>query len=205
MSAPGMTSAVRAEGFRNLQLNAGIFVEDFDYSAIATVEALKTAIQAAVAAGKSLGMTNGGGSFVIGREFRKPAVDGLRYPYKGDSFIDSMDPRLTGTLVEPTADNMKRLLGTVTVTTSGNKTTISVHTAIDTATDYIPSLCWIGDIADGSFVIIELKNAFNTADVTMTFKDKGEMNIPFEFHAHQDEVDDYDTAPFSIVYLKPAA
>ena len=40
--------------------------------------------------------------------------------------------------------------------------------------------------------------------VRLTFKDKGEMNIPFEFHAHQDEVTDYDVAPFNIVYLNAA-
>ena len=61
---------------------------------------------------------------------------------------------------------------------------------------------YVGDIADGSVVLIDLKNALNTTGLTMTFTDKGEGTIPFEFHAHQDSVNDTDTAPFTVKYFK---
>ena len=200
--APGMTSPIRDEAFSALQLNAGIFLVDLNYSSIADATALKTAIAAAVTAGTSiLGVTRGGGSFNVVREKRRPDVDGVRYPRKGGDFVDSIDAYLSGTLLEVNEANFKRLLGSADATPSGKKTTIEMRTAIDPDTDYIDSLCWVGDLADGRLVLIELDNAFNESDFTLTFTDKGEGTMPFEFHARQDDVLDYDEAPFRVVFF----
>ncbi len=201
MGAPGNTSPIRTEAFQNLQLNAGIFLVDFNYASIADATALKTAIASAVTAGTSiLGVTRGGGSFNVTREIRTPEVDGMRYPFVGSDFVDSADAYLSGTLLEVNPENFKRLLGTGDSTTSGKKTTVTMHTAI-TDGDYIDSLCWIGDLADGRLVLIELDNAFNTQDFSLTFTDKGEGTMTFEFHARQANVSDYDNAPFRVVFF----
>ena len=206
MGAPGLTSPIRPEAFENLQLNAGIFLVGFDYSSITDASALKTAIAAAVTAGTDiLGVTRGGGTFTVTRETRTPEVDGMRYPFKGSDFVDSADAYLSGTLLEVNPDNFKRLLGSGDKATSGKKTTITMRTAIDPDTDYLDSLCWVGDIADGRLVLIELDNAFNTSDFSLTFTDKGEGTMTFEFHARQDDVLDYDNAPFRVVFFdKPS-
>lgn len=197
-----MTSPIRTETFQNLQLNAGIFLKDLDYSAIADATALKTAIAAAIAAGTNiLGATRGGGSFTATREWRTPEVDGMRYPFKGSDFVDTIEAYLSTTLIEVTPENIKAAFATADVTTSGKKTTIKVHTAVDVDTDYIDTLTWVGDIADGRLVAITLKNAINTSDFSLTFTDKGEGTLTVEFHARQEEVDDYDEAPFEIVYF----
>lgn len=202
MGAPGMTSPIRTEAFQNLQLNAGCFLVDFDYSSITDATALKAAIKTAISdLTKVLGVTRGGGTFTVTRELRTPEVDGMRYPFKGADFVDSVDAYLSGTLLEVVADNFKRLLGTGDATTSGKKTTITMHTAIDAENDYIDHLCWVGDLADGRAVLIELDNAFNTSDFSLTFTDKGEGTMTFEFHARQDEVTDYDNAPFRVVFF----
>lgn len=202
MGAPGLTSPIRTEAFQNLQLNAGIFLADFDHSTITDATALKTAIASAVTAGtKILGVTRGGGSFTVNKEVRTPDVDGTRYAFKGQDFIDSVDAYLAGTLLEVNPTNFKRLLSTGEVATSGKKTTVTMHTAVNTETDYIDSLCWVGDIADGTLVLIELDNAFNTSDFSLTFTDKGEGTMPFEFHARQAEVTDYDEAPFRVIFF----
>lgn len=203
--APGLTTPLRSETFENLQLNAGIFLKNLDYSSISDAAALKTAIAAAVTAGTTiLGATRGGGTFVVTREVREPEIDGRRYPFKGGKFVDSADARLTTTLVESTPDNFCLGLGSATKTTSGKKTTIKMHTAIENA-DYVDSICWVGDLADGRMVLICLKNALNTADLTFTFTDKNEGTLPIEVHAHQANVDDYDYAPFEIVYFDTAS
>ena len=202
MGAPGMTSPIRTEAFQNLQLNAGCFLVDFDYSSITDATALKAAIKTAISdLTKVLGVTRGGGTFTVTREIRTPEVDGMRYPFKGADFVDSADAYLSGTLLEVVPDNFKRLLGTGDSTTSGKKTTISMHTAIDADSDYIDHLCWVGDLADGRAVLIELDNAFNTSDFSLTFTDKGEGTMTFEFHARQAEVTDYDNAPFRVVFF----
>ena len=202
MGAPGLTSPIRNEAFQNLQLNAGIFLVDFDHSNIADSDALKTAIKALLSdPTKILGVTRGGGTFTVTREMRTPEVDGMRYPFKGADFVDSIDAYLSGTLLEVVPDNFKRLLGTGEATTSGKKTTVAMHTAIDSDTDYIDNLAWVGDLADGRLVLIELDNAFNTADFSLTFTDKGEGTMTFEFHARQAEVLDYDYAPFRTIFF----
>lgn len=202
MSAPGLTSPIRSDAFKNLQLNAGVFLVDFDHSAITDSTALKTAIKTALSdATKILGVTRGGGSFTVTREIRTPEVDGIRYNFKGADFVDSADAYLSGTLLEVTPGNFKRLLGTGDAVTSGKKTTITMHTAVDADTDYITHLAWVGDISDGRTVLIELDNAFNTADFSLTFTDKGEGTMTFEFHARQAAVEDYDDAPFRVIFF----
>ncbi len=204
MGAPGLTSPIRKETFQNLQLNAGIFIKNFDYDTPANADALKTAIASAIAAGTNiLGATRGGGTFTATREIRTPEVDGMRYGFIGSDFVDSVDAYLGTTLIEVTAQSVKDCLGNATASTSGKKTTIKMHTAIQ-ETDYISNLCWIGDLADGRLILIALKNALNTADFSLTFTDKGEGTLAAEFHARQSDVLDYDEAPFEIVFFEPS-
>lgn len=206
MAAPGLTSPIRPDAFKELQLNAGIFLVDFNHSTIATADALKTAIASAVTAGTNiLGVTRGGGTFTVTKAIRTPEVDGVRYAFKGQDFIDSADAYLSGTLLEVNATNFKRLLSTGESVTEGKKTTVTMHTAVDPDTDYIPSLVWVGDIADGRLIMVVLDNAFNTADFSLTFTDKGEGTMPFEFHARQENVNDYDKAPFKVIFFDKAA
>ena len=212
MSAPGHTTPLRSATFQNLQLNAGIFIANADYSSIANATALKTAIQNLVSGttsalgntAKLLGATRGGGSFTVTRELRQPDVDGRRYGFKGDTFVDSVDAQLSTTLVEITLENFELAFGAYTATGSSPKQTLKMDTAIDTS-DYLTNVCWIGDLADGKLVLICLKNTINEADITLTFTDKGEGTIPVEFHAKQAGVSDYDNAPFEVVYFAPAA
>lgn len=204
MGAPGLTSPIRKETFQNLQLNAGIFIKNFDYDTPADADALKTAIASAIANGTNiLGATRGGGTFTATREIRTPEVDGMRYGFIGSDFVDSADAYLSTTLVEVTAQSVKDCLGNATASTSGKKTKIMMHTAIQ-ETDYISNLCWIGDLADGRLILIALKNALNTADFSLTFTDKGEGTLAAEFHARQNDVLDYDEAPFEIIFFEPS-
>lgn len=205
MGAPGLTSPIRKAAFDNLQLNAGIFVKNFDMTAITDAAALKTAVAAAVTAGTNLlGVTRGGGTFNVTREMREPEVDGRRYSFVGGRFVDSTDAYLSTTLLETNPDNFVIGLGSASKTTSGKVTTVTMHTAIED-NDYLSSLTWIGDLSDGRIVAITLYNALNTSDFTFTFTDKGEGTYTVEFHAHQAEVDDYDQAPFDVKFFDKAA
>lgn len=202
--APGLTTALRAETFDNLQLNAGVFLKDFAVTgsgAPTDVTTLKAAIAAAIQANKTLGATRGGGNFNVTRETRRPDIDGIRYPWKGGTFVDSADAYLATTLVESSPDNFKVALGSGVSTTSGKVTTIKMNTMI-ADTDYLTNLCWVGDLADGRLVVIVLYNALNTADLQFTFTDKNEGTIGVEFHAHQADFDEYDQAPFEVIFFE---
>lgn len=205
MPVAGMITPCRTETFQNLQLNAGAFLIDFDYSTYNDATALRTALATALQdSSKLLGATRGGGTFVVTSEIREPDVDGKRYRFKGGAFVDSVDAQLSGTLVEIRPEVFAKVLATGESTTSGQKTTVRMHTAIQN-TDYIDSLVWVGDMSDGGLVLIALKNALNNNGMTLTFSDKGEGTIPFEFHAYQNTVEDYDYAPFEVIFLDKAA
>lgn len=197
-----MVTPVRPETYENLQLNAGCFVKNFQYESIADAEALRTAIASAITSGTGiLGATRGGGTFVVTKEIRKPDVDGVRYDFKGGKFVDSADARLNTTIIEVTPENIKDALGSATITTTGDKKVIKMNTVI-APTDYLTNIVWVGDLADGRLVAIVLYNALNTADFSLTFADKNEGTLPVEFHAHQANVNDFDTAPFEIIYFE---
>ena len=199
-----MITPCRTETFQNLQLNAGAFLIGFDYSEYTDATAMRTALASALQdSSKLLGATRGGGTFVVTSEIREPDVDGKRYRFKGGAFVDSVDAQLSGTLVEIRPEVFAKVLATGESTTSGQKTTVKVHTAIQN-TDYIDSLVWVGDMSDGGLVLIALKNALNNNGMTLTFSDKGEGTIPFEFHAYQNTVEDYDYAPFEVIFLDKA-
>ena len=202
-AAPGSTSALREATFDNLQLNVGIFVKDFDYESLADADAVLDAIDDEIESGTNLlGCTRGGGNFSVSREMRQPQIDGLRYRFKGGTFVDSADPSLSTTLVETTPENFAAALGG-TATTTGKKTVVKMPTAIgDDA--YLDNLCWVGDLADGRVVMIVLYNAINTADFTFTFADKGEGGYGVEFHGCQDDVLEYDEAPFEVIFFDKA-
>lgn len=198
----GMTTPLRAGTFKKLILNAGAMVCNFDPSSYTTAEALKTALATALAdPTKNLGATRGGGTFTISREMRQVEADGIRYRFVGDTFVDSADAYISTTLLElGTPAILGKAMGTATITTSGAKQLMKLRTRIADE-DYLQNLCWVGDIADGGFVIIHLLNAIQTTDLTITYTDKGEATLPVEFHAYQSSVDDYDYAPFEVIYL----
>ena len=211
MSAPGHTTGLRAATFNNIQLNAGCFVLNGDYSSIANATALATAI-ANLKAGttsalgnnaKLLGATRGGGSFKVTRDKRTVDADGKRYGFKGDTFVDGVEATLSTTMIEITLENIKTALPGAAITGSSPKRTLKLATAINTS-DYLTNICWIGDTASGQLILICLDNALNENDFELTFVDKGEGTVAVEFHAKQSTVNDYDYAPFEVVEFTPA-
>lgn len=195
-----MLTGLRPETFENLQLNAGVFLKNFNHSDIADADALETAVLAALEAGTDiLGATIGGGTFQATPETRPIEVDGMRYQFKGSTIVDSWNIRLTGTMKEITPENFKDALISADITNNGAKKVVRVRTDIEDG-DYIPTLCWVGDTSKGA-VLIELSNALNTTGANFTFTDKGEGTLPFEFVAHQASLKDSKYAPFQIVFF----
>lgn len=198
-----ITTPLRRDTYRSLQLNAGITLVNFDISSYTTAEDLKTALSTAISAGTNLlGATRGGGTFTMTREIRQVEADGARFRFVGGEIVDSADAYLSETLIEITPAHLKHVLGNVDVTTSGTKSVIDFRTAFEDG-DYLQNVVWIGDTSEG-FVCIELKNALNTADFTFTFADKNEGTVNVEYHAHQDDVNDYDSLPVRIIFLDSA-
>lgn len=200
-----MITGLRPDTFKNLQLNAGAFLLNFDHTEYEDAGALETAVLAALEAGTDiLGATRGGGSFQCTPEVRNIEADGKRYEFKGSTIFDSWTVMLTATLLEVNADNMHRVLASADVeNTATTKKTVKIRTSIDATKDYIENLTWVGDTSEG-LVLISLKNALNTSGLNFTFTDKGESTMPVEFHAHQESVQDMQYAPCEIVFFSKA-
>lgn len=201
-----MTTGLRASTFENLQLNAGMFLANFDYSTAtdaATLGALLKTEREKTSGSALIGATRGGGTFVCTPNTRSIEADGKREEWKGSSVNDGWTIKLTTTLLEINADNLKRSFGTADVTDTEKKHTIKIRTDIKAA-DYIDSLVWVGDTSKG-YVLIAIKNALNTAGATLTWTDKGEGTIPVEFTAHQDGLETDGYAPCEVIFFDPAA
>lgn len=201
-----MTTGLRASTFENLQLNAGMFLANFDYSTAtdaATLGALLKTEREKTSGSALIGATRGGGTFVCTPNTRSIEADGKREEWKGSSVNDGWTIKLTTTLLEINATNLKRSFGTADVTDTEKKHTIKIRTDIKDA-DYIESLVWVGDTSNG-YVLIAIKNALNTAGATLTWTDKGEGTIPVEFTAHQDGLETDGYAPCEVIFFDPAA
>lgn len=186
-----------------IQVNAGLFLENFNCDSITDAAGLKSALATAVSAKTGvLGATRGGGTFVATPEVRELEADGKRYRTKGLTRVDSWDVRLTGTLIEAFQDNFKRTLISADVETSAKVDTLTLRTAIDDS-DYIDKLSWVSLMGDGTYMVIEVYNVVNLDGLTFTFQDKNEGTIPFNFAAHQAEIENQDEAPFTIRYFHP--
>lgn len=201
-----MTTGLTAKTFERLQLNAGIFLVNFDYASATDAASLAALIKAErekTTGSALIGATRGGGTFQCTPNTRSIEADGKREEWKGSSVNDGWTIKLTTTLLEITSDNLKRAVGTADVTTSTSKRTVKIRTDIKD-TDYIESLVWVGDTSKG-LVLIAIKNALNTAGATLTWTDKGEGTIPVEFTAHQDSLETDGYAPCEIVFFDTAA
>lgn len=201
-----MTTGLRASTFENLQLNAGMFLANFDYSTAtdaATLGAMLKTEREKTSGSALIGATRGGGTFVCTPNTRSIEADGKREEWKGSSVNDGWTIKLTTTLLEINATNLKRSFGTADVTDTEKKHTIKIRTDIKDA-DYIESLVWVGDTSKG-YVLIAIKNALNTAGATLTWTDKGEGTIPVEFTAHQDGLETDGYAPCEVIFFDPAA
>lgn len=201
-----MTTGLRASTFENLQLNAGMFLANFDYSTAtdaATLGALLKKEREKPSGSALIGATRGGGTFVCTPNTRSIEADGKREEWKGSSVNDGWTIKLTTTLLEINATNLKRSFGTADVTDTEKKHTIKIRTDIKDA-DYIDSLVWVGDTSKG-YVLIAIKNALNTAGATLTWTDKGEGTIPVEFTAHQDGLETDGYAPCEVIFFDHAA
>lgn len=201
-----MVTGLRPDSFQNLQTDAGVFLKNFDWKQHETYDELLEAILAAIdMSEKNIGATIGGGSFQCTPTIRNREADGMRYPIVGSTVNDMWTVKLTGTMKEIRPHNFKDALICADMETNetGNITTIKVRTDIEES-DYIPSLCWVGDTSKG-FVLIDLENALNLTGANFTFVDKGEGTLPFEFQAHAKDLASMKYAPVTIVFFEDAA
>lgn len=185
---------------QNLQLDAGIFVRGLadpsTFNGTVTTPA------------KTIGATSGGGSFTAIPTFRNifEDLDGARGVYKGGQVIDSWEIKMTTTIKEMTAENLKLALAAAdTSAASSGKYDTTVARLEVKEEDYLDNFCFIGTInGQDTPVIIEMKNVLNMSGLNLTVADKATGSVSLELQAHFD-LSKPDEVPFKIYTPKVGA
>lgn len=176
--------------FKNLQLNAGVLLSDFNPST------------ATVANEAIIGATTGGVNFTATPTFSDDGedIDNCPKNMKELKKLDTWEISMSGTYVTVDANAVKALVGAADV--SGNKITPRNDLKLTDFTD----VWWVGDYSDqngetnGGFVAIHMMNTLSTGGFAIKSSDNGKGNFAFTYTAHY-SMDAQDTVPFE-VYVK---
>lgn len=184
---------IPANTFKELQLNAGILLSDFDPS------------DGSFEAADMLGATSGGVSFTAQAEFTDFAedIDNAAKNMKEFKVLDSWTATMSGTFASLTTALAKMLVGAGVIDgTNANK--IVPRNDLDQA-DF-SDVWWVGDYSDktgatnGGFLAIHLMNALSTGGFQIQSGDKAKGQFAFEFTGHYSNAAQ-NTVPFEI-YVK---
>ena len=176
--------------FKNLQLNAGVLLSDFNpETAVVPNESI-------------IGATTGGVNFTATPTFSDYGEDIDNCPKNTMELkrLDSWEISMSGTYVTVDANAVKALVGAADV--SGNKIVPRNDVKLSDFTD----VWWVGDYSDnngetnGGYVAIHMMNALSTGGFTIQSSDNGKGNFAFTYTAHY-SMNAQDTVPFE-VYVK---
>jgi len=183
-----------------LLLDAGAFFKNFSYKSGGSDN---DTFDKAVAAGKLIGATKGGGEFSAVPLVRQIEVDGVKGRAKGLETIDAWDVYLKATVLETSAESVKAALCAASVdSTTDTDYDVITGNADIALDDYIENVTWVGKLSGSDKpVIIQVYNALNTDGLKLTVQDKAEATIPMTFYGHYTQ-EDLDTPPYKVFYPK---
>lgn len=142
-----------------------------------------------------IGLTRGGSSFVVEREFREIGADGDFGPVSGRVVIDREVAKLTVNALEMfTAADMVKYYPAMKNTTGVLTGTLSIIAGDQN------DVTWVGKTKDGKACTIKVKDAINMGNVEWTLEDKNEVVPSLEFTALYTE-STRTTAPWSVTFV----
>jgi len=145
--------------------------------------------------GTPIGLTRGGSSFVIEREYREIEADGDKGPVMGRIVIDREVVKLTVNALELfTAANMSKYYPGITMTTGTMTSSLSI-----VAGDY-NDVVWTGKTMDGKAVTITVEDAISMGNLEWTFEYKNEVVPVLEFTGAYTEATRTSKSPYSVVF-----
>jgi len=160
---------IPADTFSNLQLNTGVLLKNFDTS---TGTLTRSDIICATTGGITVTATP---TYVdLGDD-----VDNAPKNVKELKLLDTWECSVAFTCLAVSTDTLKLALGAASVSSN----TVSLKNDLAT-TDFTDTIWWVGDLADGGYVAVELSNVLSTAGVTLKTSDKGKGTIDVTLTAH---------------------
>ena len=179
---------IPATAFQNIQLNAGILVDNFT--------------PATGVVGNLLGATSGGINFTDTVDYKDYGEDIDNCPKNMLELkkLDKHEVKMSGTFVTVTADSAKWLAAVADVDQADETHIVPRN---DLLKSDFKTLWWIGDYSDvntgdnAGFIAIKLKNALNTGGFQIQTTDKEKGKFAFEFTGHY-SMDAQDEVPYEI-------
>lgn len=177
--------------FEQLQINAGLLLKTFDP---ATGVVKNTDI---------IGATTGGLNFTATPSYTDYGEDIDNCPTNMAELKrqDSVEVKLSGTLLTITADSAKDLISAADVDAK-DKTKVVPRNDLK-ASDFVDRW-WVGDYGESGFIAIRLMKTLNTGGFQLQSTDKGKGQFAFELTAHY-SMDAQDTVPYELYVSGGAA
>ena len=179
---------------KHLLLGAGAFFKNF---LVGT-----DTYESAVAGGKLLGATQGGGEFNAVATFRQIPVDGAIGDIKDLEDIERWDVTMSATMLEVTKQTVALALGSATITTmTGTAPYNKIVGNNGLSSGDFNNITWVGCLlGETKPMLIQLDNALCTNGLNLSMTDGEEGKIALEFRGFYDAVDTgaEPVAPFSI-------
>lgn len=175
----------------DLQTGAGAYFRDFDVE--------KDTFASAVAAGKLIGATQGGGSFTAKPTITPIEVDGVPSAAMGMEEVEGWEVTMQANIMEVTATNIANALGASKTSNVKNGTYKKVEGRMYIElSDYKGNVTFLGDVKGyDEPMIIQVYNALATDGISINPQDKKVSLIPTTFKGHVSPTD-YEVPPFAI-------
>lgn len=182
---------IPADTFKQIQLNAGILVEDFKPA---------TGVITNI-----IGATSGGVTFEATPTYTDYGEDIDNCPKNTKELkrLDSWEAKLSGTFITMTAEMVSRLIASADIDDADDTHIVPRN---DVAQTDFKDIWWVGDYSEnngeknGGFCAIHLMNGLSTGGFKIAATEKAKGTFDFEFTGHY-SIDEQDTVPFE-VYVK---
>lgn len=179
--------------FKELQLNAGVLLNDFDTTDGMTEEEILAAM---------IGATSGGVNFTATPTYEDYGADIDNAPtnVKELKKLTGWEVKMSGSFITVTTSSATRMAGAADV----DKTdTTKITPRNDVAVTDFKDIWWVGDYSDengatnGGFVAIHMLNSLSTGGFQIQSTNKGKGQFAFEFTGHY-SINDQDKVPYEV-------
>lgn len=179
--------------FKELQLNAGVLLNDFDTTDGMSEEEILAAM---------IGATSGGVNFTATPTYEDYGADIDNAPtnVKELKKLTGWEVKMSGSFITVTTSSAALMAGAADV----DKTdTTKITPRNDVADGDFKDIWWVGDYSDkngetnGGFVAIHMLNSLSTGGFQIQSTNKGKGQFAFEFTGHY-SINDQDKVPYEV-------
>lgn len=179
--------------FKELQLNAGVLLTDFDTTDGMTEQELLAAM---------IGATSGGVNFTATPTYEDYGADIDNAPtnVKELKKLTGWEVKMSGSFITVTTSSAALMAGAADV---GNTDTTKITPRNDVTDTDFKDIWWVGDYSDkngetnGGFVAIHMLNSLSTGGFQLQSTNKGKGQFAFEFTGHY-SIADQNKVPYEV-------